>query len=93
MIKPEKPLKKVRRQRIKDQNAKRKRINPLCDPKTPEEFDRQMKGFMMIALGFLKVAGVDPARLIEKAQADEFPSEIDVDDPPQKCPLLFDNQK
>jgi hypothetical protein len=77
MIKPEKPPKKDRKQRIKDQNAKRKPINPLRDPKMPEELERQMQGFTMIALGFLKVMGIDPARLIEKA--DEFPSEIDLE--------------
>jgi hypothetical protein len=79
MIKPEKPPKKDRKQRIKDQNAKRKLINPLRDPKTPEELEQQMQGFTMICLGFLKVAGIDPTKLIEKAQADEFPSEIDLE--------------
>ena len=74
-----KPPKKERKQRIKDQNSERKRAHIPRDPKTPEEFDRQMQGFVMIALGFLKIAGIDPARLIEKA--DEFPSEIDVDTP------------
>jgi hypothetical protein len=38
-----------------------------------------MQGFVMIALGLLKFAGIDPAKLIEKA--DEFPSEIDLDAP------------
>jgi hypothetical protein len=77
MIKPEKPPKKERKQRIKDQNAKRKRAYVPRDPKTPEEFDRQMEGFMMIALRFLKFAGIDPTKLIENA--DEFPSEIDLE--------------
>ena len=78
MIKPEQPPKRVRKQRIKDQNAEKKRAYVPRDPKTPEEFERQMQGFTMIALGFLKIAGIDPAKLIEKAQADEFPSEIDL---------------
>jgi hypothetical protein len=79
MIKPPKLPKKERKSKIKDQNAKRKRTHILRDPKTPEELERQMQGFTMIALGFLKIAGIDPARLIEKA--DEFPSEIDLDTP------------
>lgn len=78
MIKPEKLPKKDRKQRIKDQNAEKKRAYVPRDPKTPEEFELQMQGFTMIALGFLKIAGIDPARLIEKAQADEFPPEIDI---------------
>lgn len=81
MIKPQKPPKKDRKQRIKDENAKRRRPPILRDPKTPEELERQMQGFTMIALGLLKVVGIDPARLIEKASEDEFPSEIDVDSP------------
>jgi len=79
MIKPEKPPKKDRKRRIKEQNAEKKRAYVPRDPKTPEEFDRQMEGFTMIVLGFLKVAGIDPTKLIEKAQADEFPTEIDLD--------------
>ena len=78
MIKPPKLPKKERKQRIKEQNAKRKRPYIPRDPKTPEEFDRQMQGFTMIALGFLKFAGIDPTKLIEKAQTDEFPPEIDI---------------
>lgn len=75
----DKPTKKERKRKIKDQNAKKKQIPRLIEPKTPEEFDRQMQGFAMVVLGLLKVAGVDPARLIEKAE--EFPSEIDLDGP------------
>jgi hypothetical protein len=75
-IKPE-PPRKERKQRIKDQNAKRKRLYVPREPKTPEEFDRQMEGFMMVVLGILKVAGIDPAKPIKKA--DEFPAEIDSD--------------
>jgi len=72
-----KPPKKDRKQRIKDQNAERKRAHIPRDPKTPEELERQMQGFTMIALGLLKFAGIDPAKLIEKI--DEFPSEIDLE--------------
>jgi hypothetical protein len=79
MIKPEKPPRKDRKRRIKDQNAERKRAYVPRDPKTAEELERQMQGFTMIALGFLKIAGIDPTKLIEKAQADEFPSEIDLE--------------
>jgi len=69
-IKPEPPRKQ-------NQKAKRKRPHVPREPKTPEEFDRQMEGFVMVVLGILKVAGIDPAKLIEKA--DEFPAEIDSD--------------
>jgi hypothetical protein len=74
----EKPTKKERKKRIKDQNAEaKKQPRRSPDPKTPEEFDRQMQGFMMIAFGMLKVVGIDPAKWIEEAQADEFPEELD----------------
>jgi len=79
MIEPPKLPKKGRKRRIKDQNAEKKRAYIPRDPKTPEELERQMQGLTMIALGFLKVAGIDPTKLIEKAE--EFPSEIDLDTP------------
>jgi hypothetical protein len=79
MIKPEKPPKKDRKQRIKDQNAERKRAYVPRDPKTPEEFEEQMEGLTMIALGLLKFAGIDPTKLIEKT--DDFPSELDLNTP------------
>lgn len=75
----EKPVKKKRKNQIKDQNAEKKRARIPRDPKTPEELERQMEGFTMIVLGFLKIAGVDPSKLIKGAE--EFPSEIDLDAP------------
>lgn len=75
----DKPTRKERKRKIKDGNANRKQTRRPFEPKTPEEFNRQMEGFSMLVLGLLKVAGIDPARLIEKA--DEFPSELDLDGP------------
>lgn len=82
MIEPLKPPKKDRKQRIKNENANRKRVRIPLEPKTPEDLQRRMMGWVMVAFGLLKVAGIDPARLIEKT--DELPSEIDLDGPIQE---------
>jgi hypothetical protein len=72
----EKPLKKERKERIKGQNAKRKKPPLIRELKTREEFDRQMEGFAMLIFGLMRIVDIDLSELIEKEQ---FPSEIDVE--------------
>lgn len=59
---------KPRKARVKAQNAKRKG-RPAPRPElSPEEFERAMTGFIMMAEGLLHILGVDPAELIDDMQ-------------------------
>ena len=80
------PEKKERKNRIKNQNAKAKKIPPPPmlsggkrpepePPMTQEEFNRSLTGFLMILEGFMRIAGIDPSEMMK----DEFPSELDVE--------------
>jgi hypothetical protein len=80
----EKPIKKERKRRISDQNAKARKMPPPLlsggryteprKPPTDEDLHEQILGFFMIVEGFCRLAG-----LRVKGSGDgDFPSEIDV---------------
>jgi hypothetical protein len=80
------PEKKERKQRIKAQNAKAKKIPPPPmlsggkhpeprKPMTDEEFHDQLFGFFLIVEGFCRLAGLYGKGFTK----DQFPSELDVE--------------
>jgi len=74
----EKPEKKERKKRIKDQNAERKASRPLIpEPQSPEEFNRQMQAFGMIFFGVMEL--LSPGAIKELVESEPFPSELDVE--------------
>lgn len=74
------PDRKERKRRIKEQNEKAS--EQKREPMNPEDLDRVVDGFMMIVFGILKVANINPMTGLKEAEGfpselpEEFPSEI-----------------